>query len=375
MKKGLSGPERNMNSKKILIVEPYYGGSHKQFLEGIMRHVDARFTLLKLPARKWKMRMQLSAPWFVKKIKEMGVRQQNFELVLCSTFIDVAVFRALVSKVEGWNPATCFQTYFHENQFVYPGYLPKSSQHQFTAINYTTALASERIAFNSKYNRDTFLGQCRKYLAKAVDMEMVEDIAALEKKSTILYPGMDYSLLDEMRTARHKSTIPVIVWNHRWEHDKNPEEFFEACYSLRDQGIPFRLVVLGQCFRESPECFSEAREKLQDQIKHFGYVEKKEDYYKVLCQGDYVVSTARHEFFGISVLEAVRAGCYPVLPERLSYPELYENKYLYKEGSLLERLKTILDEKPVLSREKSLELTDRFGWKSILPEYHKWLFQ
>ena len=35
-----------------------------------------------------------------------------------------------------------------------------------------------------------------------------------------------------------------------------------------------------------------------------------------------MLSTARHEFFGIAVAEALRAGCLPWLPARLSYPEL-----------------------------------------------------
>ncbi|MCW5209466.1 DUF3524 domain-containing protein [Desulfobulbus sp. US1] len=43
----------------ILLLEPYYGGSHKAFLIGLQQQLDYRFTLLSLPARKWKMRMQL----------------------------------------------------------------------------------------------------------------------------------------------------------------------------------------------------------------------------------------------------------------------------------------------------------------------------
>ena len=361
-----------MRNKRILILEPYYGGSHKHFLDGIMRHVEASYTLLQLPARKWKMRMQLSAPWFAGKIKKMEVSERHFDIVFCSTFTDVAVVRALVSTIEGWNPETLFYTYFHENQFAYPGYLPKLSQHQFTAINYTTALASDRIAFNSRYNKDTFITQCRKYLCKAVDMNMGEDIDTIEKKSVILYPGMDYSSFEAIAELKKEAKIPVIVWNHRWEHDKNPEEFFAVCHKLHDEGVPFRISIMGQRFKNSPRCFANAKETLQDRIVHFGYIEQKEDYYRVLAQGDYVVSTALHEFFGIAVLEAVRAGCYPVLPDRLSYPELYDRKFLYRSGGLYEHLKDVLSKKPVLTPEQSLLITQRFSWESAGPEYHRW---
>jgi hypothetical protein len=36
-----------------------------------------------------------------------------------------------------------------------------------------------------------------------------------------------------------------------------------------------------------------------------------------------VVSTALHEFQGLSVLEASQAGCLPLVPDRLCYPEMY----------------------------------------------------
>ena len=96
----------HMSETKVLLIEPYFGGSHKQFLEGLVKYVQADYTLLQLPARKWKMRMQLAAPWFVQKIKEMAQRDRFFDIVLMSTFMDVAVFRALAAQVRGWNPDT-----------------------------------------------------------------------------------------------------------------------------------------------------------------------------------------------------------------------------------------------------------------------------
>jgi len=56
-----------------------------------------------------------------------------------------------------------------------------------------------------------------------------------------------------------------------------------------------------------------------------------------------VVSTAVQENFGISVVEAVRFGCFPVLPRRLSYPELipepcHDAVFYRTEQQLVEKL-------------------------------------
>lgn len=50
---------------RVLLVEPYGGGSHQIFLEGLQRHLagDFLFESLTLPARGWKWRMRLAAPF------------------------------------------------------------------------------------------------------------------------------------------------------------------------------------------------------------------------------------------------------------------------------------------------------------------------
>ena len=46
---------------------------------------------------------------------------------------------------------------------------------------------------------------------------------------------------------------------------------------------------------------------------------------------DVVVSTADHEFFGIAVCEAVWAGAIPIVPNRLSYVELFPDSPRYED--------------------------------------------
>jgi glycosyltransferase involved in cell wall biosynthesis len=361
---------------RILVVEPYYGGSHKLFLDGLRRFVKADYTLLSLPARKWKMRMQLSAPWFIGQISALKESERCFDTVLFSSFIDVSVFKALASTIPGWNPDCRYLVYFHENQFAYPNMLAPHTSHQFTAVNFTTALAADSIAFNSNFNRNSFISHCRNYLGKATDMDLLHLSDILEDKSRVLYPGLDFSQIDAAREVSRdlkKNGPPLIIWNHRWEHDKNPEAFFTVLGKLQEAGIDFRLCVLGQRFQTEPVCFKEARQEMKSKILQFGYVENRADYYQMLVQGDIVVSTARHEFFGISIVEAVRAGCLPVVPNRLAYPELFGPEFVYEEGGLFEHLVTIIRNRTALPLRETIELTESYSWRTLGKMYQHWL--
>ncbi len=358
--------------KRVLVLEPYFGGSHKQFLEGLQNYVPAEYVFCTLPARSWQMRMQLSAPWFIEKIKDLPVDKRCFDCVLCSTFVDVAVFRGLLNNIDGWNHHARILTYFHENQFVYPFRYNAQTQHQYASINFHSALASDSIAFNSEYNRQTFFHGCCKGLGAAPEMKLSGLVTDLAAKSIVLSPGIEFSAID---TIRWKTTtdIPVIVWNHRWEHDKNPQSFFLALECLVRRGFDFRLLVLGQSFAGAPNCFYDAEIKFKDKIIHFGFVPSRQRYAELLSQGDIVVSTALHEFYGIAIIEAVRAGCLPVLPDQLSYPELFDRKFLYSANCLQEKLEQAVHSACRLSRSTAKEITDHFSWQSLQGRYAQWL--
>jgi len=353
---------------RILFLEPYYGGSHRSFMHGVQNHLARDFTRLTLPARKWKMRLQLAAPWMAEKTIKLMRAGRPFDLILCSSMLDVATFRALLNQA-GFNPP--LGLYFHENQFAYPNRTDDRLSYQFTALNFTSALAADRIAFNSEYNRATFLAGVARYLYKAADMEISHLVQALQAKSTVLYPGLDYRLIDGIRTPA-EPRAPVIVWNHRWEHDKDPETFFHTLFDLADDGIDFHLIVLGQNFARCPAIFSEAREKMEKRILYFGYARKREEYITWLCRGNIVVSTARHEFFGLALLEAVRSGCRPIVPDGLSYRELFPRQYRYGEGELKEALiKAIYPLKPLDGGTVSA-LTEKYAWQRLAGEYARW---
>lgn len=366
----LKSIDRNSEEKtlQVLIIEPYYGGSHKHFLDGLIENLPFQFTLMTLPARKWKWRMRLSAPYFAEKLAKT---KQKCDRILCSTFLDVATFRGLAPK---WVREVPLLTYFHENQFAYPVRHEDKRDFHFGLTNLTTALASDRIAFNSRYNLESFLTGFESVLEHSYDLEINRLETKVRDNAKILSPGLDFSTLDRQeRKSASPESPPVIVWNHRWEHDKNPRKFFRALERLKECGIPFRLMVLGQRFKEAPKVFSLARQRFQKEIVHFGYAKKRDDYLRLLSQGDIVVSTAKHEFFGMAVIEAVRAGCHPILPRRLTYPELFPERYLYSEGELFLRMRRELESFSRLETREIQQLTDKFSWDQLKKPYQEWI--
>jgi glycosyltransferase involved in cell wall biosynthesis len=122
---------------------------------------------------------------------------------------------------------------------------------------------------------------------------------------------------------------PLVLWNHRWEHDKGPEAFFAALRRLVERDVPFRVAICGERFREAPACFADAPGWLGSRLIQLGRLESRDEYFALLGRCQLAVSTAVHEFFGIAMLEAVHLGARPLVPDRLAYRELFPAELRY----------------------------------------------
>ena len=363
------GLQTDIEKLRVLLLEPYFGGSHQSFLRGLMENTPFEYTLMDMPARKWKWRMRLAAPLLADELKKDTGR---YDRVLCSTFVDVAALRALGPQWLGEVPVL---TYFHENQFAYPVQAEDERDMHFALTNMTTALASDSLAFNSRYNLDTFIDGIRDIIRRAPDMKLQRPAERILEKARILSPGLDLSYIDRAPEpdASSGAESPVVLWNHRWEHDKGPEEFFSTLYELDAEGVDFSLIVLGEQFERQPGVFEEARERLSHRTLHFGYAPEKAEYARLMKLATVAVSTSLHEFFGISVIEAARAGARPLLPGRLAYPGLFPEGFLYNDGELKSRLRAELRSPRRLTREESLGLTGPHTWDALRQQYIDWI--
>lgn len=374
----------------ILLLSPYHSGSHQAWAEGFQAHTQYRVTLLTLPGEAWKWRMHGAAVTLARRVMEMAL--DPVDLVLVDDMFDLATFIALTRNRLS---DARFLLYMHENQLLYPLPADQSTgpmrrnwglrERQYVLINWKSMLAADAIYFNSEDHRNRFLAELPRFLSHYQSYGERETVEILRKKSAVLPVGIDFARLDkasietqETEEDRLNRNKPLILWNQRWEYDKNPDQFVKVILKLAQTGVEFELAICGEAFlrgkdKETP--FAPLQRELPDRIIHFGFATS-ERYRELLWQADITISTAHHEFFGISILEATYCQTYPLLPDLLSYPELFPEMWhaaiFYRnERALFDRLMAIMPDvahRKLVTDSLSVHVK-RYGWPQIIRQY------
>ena len=352
---------------KFLYLEPFFGGSHREFAQGLVAHSRHSIDLLTLPARFWKWRMRGAALNFIKKIPSF----ESYNGLITTDLMSLSDFKALSN---GDCPPAL--VYFHENQLTYPLAPGEHTDFQFVFTDITTALAADRILFNSRTHSDAFLKGLPGFLNMMPEYRPNWVVDEIRAKAGVLYPGCRFTAGGVSPQDLLPESPPLIIWNHRWEFDKNPQAFFDALDAVLENGAEFRLALLGENFQTVPKAFIRARSRYGKRIVQYGYVESGAEYINWLQQGAIVISTAEQENFGISVVEAIRCGCVPLLPGRLAYPEIipdeFHSQVLYRDqNELVQKLFQLIKNYGQF-RELRLRLSDamgRFAWDNVISRY------
>jgi glycosyltransferase involved in cell wall biosynthesis len=359
-----------------LLLSAYDAPSHRRWRTGLVEHLpEYNWTTLTLPPRhfRWRIRGN-SLSWA---FSERDVLTSGFDLVVATSMVDLSALRGLVPELADAHTVV----YFHENQFAYPKSAGQSDNAGPGVVNLYGALCADRVAFNSRYNLDSFVEGSADFLDLMPDCIPDGIIEQLEARATVVAVPLDDELFGEPAARpdpAHPDEGPLsIVWNHRWEYDKAPERFFEALFLVADEGLDFELHVVGQRFRQAPEIFATARQRLADHIATWGYVERRADYRALLRRADLVVSTSMHEFQGLAMLEAIALGCRPLAPARLAYPEYIPESWLYestpddpqREAAAVARRLGKWCAEPALVRRSPPVDVGRYRWSSLADRY------
>jgi glycosyltransferase involved in cell wall biosynthesis len=361
-----------------LVLEPYFGGSHRAVLECLLPALGWEYDLLTLPARKWKWRMRGAAITFADEARRLDSAwrrehpageaarpsaRTRWDAVLASTFLNLAEFKGLAHDAAAGVPTA---VYFHENQLVYPNRHTADWDLQFPLTNVTSALAAAECWFNSRWNMDGFLEGIGPFIRQFPDHRPRRLADVIREKSSVLPPPFDPVPFDAAAVERGPRCR--IVWPHRWEHDKDPETFFRAVEGLAGEGLDFEAAVAGQAFAETTELFEQAGRRLGGRLVHLAEPDSRASYAALLASSDVAVSTAVNEFFGLAMVESAYAGCLPLVPDRLAYPELYPAEMRYgTPEELAARLRVLIAGRPAPGRGRAL--AERYTIGALLPDY------
>ncbi len=300
---------------RVLLVEPYHGGSHQAWADGYAARSAHDVSLLTRPARFWKWRMHGSfltlGSDVVQHIEDHGVP----DVILVSSMMNVASFAGAIRHAAAGVPIA---VYFHESQFTYPLSPADRDDQTYAMINWSSAATADTVIFNSEFHRHTFFEEARGFLNVFPEDKHIDFIERVEGRSLVIPVGV--GVTDLIAAQRTPAEPPLIVWNHRWEHDKGPEELLEIVQALDRLGTEFATAMCGDVFVSVPPEFEDVISALGDRLVHRGFAERTR-YEELLLSADVVLSTANQEFFGIGVVEGIAAGAHPVLPNRLVYPE------------------------------------------------------
>ncbi|XP_056351890.1 glycosyltransferase-like domain-containing protein 1 isoform X5 [Oenanthe melanoleuca] len=440
----------------VLLIEPFYGGSHKQLMDLLQEELQEDCVLCTLPAKKWHWKARTAALYFMQTVPTSS----SYRILFASSVLNLAELAALRPDLGKLKKVL----YFHENQLAYPVQKCQERDFQYGYNQILSCLVADVVVFNSAFNMESFLKSIGKFMKlipdhRPKDLEKIirpkcqvlyfpvrfpdvsrfmpeHKLAHLEKvigvkrngdayqseglpgqqesravmKTSDAHPesglcepqpglcttqheglasppaapaqaeapestnpcqgedkqGLTFNLSNILSGLDYQQRPLHIAWPHRWEHDKDPETFFKVLMKLKEQDVPFQVSVLGETFSEIPDIFSEAREVLGSSVLHWGYLPSKDDYFRALCTADVVISTAKHEFFGVAMIEAVHCGCYPLCPKALVYPEIFPAEYLYSTPEqLFKRLQNFCKRPDIVRRHLYKGDTAGFSWAAL----------
>ena len=300
---------------RIALVEPYHGGSHAAWADGYIANSAHQVTLISHPARFWKWRMHGAFLTLAEQLEEDIADRGLPDVILASSMMDVAAFAGAVRTLA---PGVPIATYFHESQFTYPLSPADTADATYPMKNWASAAASDLVIFNSSYHRETFRVGAHRFLKDFPEYTHVHRIDDAIDAAVVLPVGVAVSELAHAPRSMHHP--PLIVWNHRWEHDKGPDLLLEIVEILNASGVDYAAAMCGEVFVSVPPAFSKVTEAIGGRLVQEGWAAA-DDYRALLSKASVVLSTADQEFFGIGVVEGIAAGAHPVVPNRLVYPE------------------------------------------------------
>lgn len=328
------------------IVNPWAGGSHLAWQHALVGRGRHRYTTFTLPPTAWRWRMHGASVTLAGLVRAVD---EPLDVVVATDMIDLSNLVALARDRLAGTPVVL---YLHEDQLTYPRRPGEALDRGLAWITWKNLLVADEVWCNSAFHRDALVAALDPLLASVPDADHRHLLDAVVAKLRVMPVPVDLSWVGAGREAG-PSSEPLVAVNHRWHHDKDVGAIVRALRRLAGEGIAFRVAVIGDHRGGEAAVIDPVLDELGARVVARG-LQPVDAYRDWLRRADVVVSAARNECFGVAVVEAIAAGCVPVLPRALAYPEVvpepFHDACLYRPGDLTGALRRVLTALPAARR-------------------------
>ncbi|XP_065527344.1 tRNA-queuosine alpha-mannosyltransferase isoform X8 [Lathamus discolor] len=358
----------------VLLIEAFYGGSHKQLMDLLQEELQEDCVLCTLPAKKWHWRARTAALYFMQTVP----MSPNYRILFASSVLNLAELTALRPDLGKLKKVL----YFHENQLVYPVQKCQERDFQYGYNQILSCLVADVVVFNSAFNMESFLTSIGKFMKLIPDHRPKDLEEIIRPKCQVLYFPVRFPdvsrFMPEHKLAHFEKVTGIKRNGDAYQTVGLPGQ--QKCRALmktsdaasksglceaqprlhttQHEGLPSSLIAVAR-LNESEA--SESTNPCQEEDKqHLTF-----NLSNILSEQDYQ-QRPLHIVWPHRWVEAVYCGCYPLCPKALVYPEIFPAEYLYSTPEqLFKRLQNFCKRPDIVRKHLYKGETAGFSWAAL----------
>lgn len=315
---------------RLLYVESYGAGSHWRVARLLQRRSKHRIDIVRLARDNWRA-LALTGHRAISAALDT-LAPERFDAIVFSGPADT---QRVMSRLPAYWTSIPTIAYFHESQWTYPADGVDRLPHLVSHLE--TVESCDAIWFNSRYHRDIFRRTALRHRSPSVRALAASILPDHWHKTNVIYPPVQIAA----RPVRRSEEL-TISWSARWERDKRPDIMLDVIRELVRMNVKIRLHILGSDRLHWEETVSRNEAVNGTVADKSGFLHRG-DYEEAFAGSDVWLSTAEHEYFGVSAIEASLLGAIPVVPNALAYRETLPSAIFYPPGDIEGAARRILE--------------------------------
>ncbi|XP_053925450.1 glycosyltransferase-like domain-containing protein 1 isoform X8 [Cuculus canorus] len=363
----------------VLLIEAFYGGSHKQLMDLLQEELQDDCVLCTLPAKKWHWKARTAALYFMQTVPT----STNYRILFASSVLNLAELVALRPDLGKLKKVL----YFHENQLIYPVQKCQERDFQYGYNQILSCLVADMVVFNSAFNMESFLTSIGKFMKlipdhRPKDLEKIirpkcqvlyfpvrfpdvsrfmpqHKLARLEKIIGVKRNGDAYPL-EDLPGQEKSRTLGGLMRNSKAHRESGLCEAQPGLHTTQREDLPSPLRALARLNKsDASESTNPCQEEEEDK-QHLTF-----NISNILSGEDYQ-QRPLHIAWPHRWIEAVYCGCYPLCPKALVYPEIFPAEYLYSTPEqLFKRLQNFCKRPDIVRKHLYKGETAGFSWAAL----------